>query len=209
MSKPLRILITAGSTREPIDPVRFIGNRSSGLMGAALVAAAVEGGHEVTLIAGPVTAPFQNVDRIDIETAQQMGDAVLSEFPTHDVLIMAAAIADFRPTRISSTKLARSESITIECEPTVDIVATAANSKRPGQLIVAFSLESAGDSDRARLKMLRKKVDLMVFNELTTMNSKQVAAMILSPSHPDQPLEEMDKLSFARLLLKRITQLAE
>src|SRR5271154_3336034 len=98
----MRILITAGPTREPIDPVRYIGNRSSGRMGAALSAAALAAGHTTTLIVGPVTVALPPAARrIDVETAQQMQDTVLREFPSHDLLIMAAAVADYRPKAVS------------------------------------------------------------------------------------------------------------
>src|SRR6476661_8909366 len=96
----MRVLITAGPTYEPIDPVRFIGNRSSGQMGAALASAAVEAGHDVTLVLGPVTAPMPTHDkirRIDIFSSRDLLHAVLREFPNHDLLVMAAAVADFRP----------------------------------------------------------------------------------------------------------------
>src|SRR6202035_3370761 len=97
----MRILITAGPTREPIDAVRYIGNRSSGKMGAALVTAALAAGHEVTLILGPVCVPMPAVSRrINVETAAQMHQAVLAEFPSHDLLIMAAAVADYRAKQV-------------------------------------------------------------------------------------------------------------
>src|SRR3954466_10408155 len=106
MPSPLRLLLTAGPTREPIDAVRYISNRSSGRMGAALSTAATRGGHHVTLILGPVSIPMpQNIRRIDVETSAQMHEAVLREFPAHDILIMAAAVADYRPTKVQSGKL--------------------------------------------------------------------------------------------------------
>src|SRR5262249_55325743 len=104
----MRILITAGPTHEPIDPVRYIGNRSSGKMGAALADAAIARKHDVTMILGPVTAAMPaNVRRVDVVTAGQMHDAVLREFPQHDLLIMAAAVADFRPKNIRQDKVVR------------------------------------------------------------------------------------------------------
>src|SRR5579864_8601897 len=113
----MKILITAGPTYEPIDPVRFIGNRSSGQMGVALASAALGAGHEVTLIVGPVSTPMPlEMRRIDIETAAQMHEAVLREFPSYDLLIMAAAVADFRPKEIQSDKLRRGGTLIIECE---------------------------------------------------------------------------------------------
>ena len=122
----MRVLITAGPTYEPIDPVRFIGNRSSGQMGAALATAAVEAGHEVTLILEPVTAAMPQdprIRRVDIFSSRDLLDAVLREFPSHDLLIMAAAVADFRPKQVRTEKAERGGTMTIELEATEDIVA--------------------------------------------------------------------------------------
>jgi phosphopantothenoylcysteine decarboxylase/phosphopantothenate--cysteine ligase len=178
----MRILITAGPTREPIDPVRYIGNRSSGKMGAALAEAVLRAGHTPTLILGPVTAAMPaGVRRVDVETAQQMLDAVMAEFPNHDLLIMAAAVADYRPKSVHRDKLARHGSLTIECEATQDIIATASQSKRPDQRTVGFSLEGRGNIDRAREKMLRKRLDLIVYNPTDTMSSETIEAVLLYP----------------------------
>src|SRR5829696_6823939 len=104
----MKVLITAGPTYEPIDPVRFIGNRSSGQMGAALANASTRAGHDVTLVLGPVTAPMpSNVRRIDIFSSRDLLDAVLREFPNHDLLVMAAAVADFRPKGSRTQKIER------------------------------------------------------------------------------------------------------
>src|SRR2546423_2555768 len=191
---PLRLLITAGPTREPIDAVRYISNRSSGRIGAALATAATRVSHHVTLILGPVSIPMpQNIRRIDVETAAQMREAVLREFPAHDILIMAAAIADYRPIKVQPGKLARQGSLTIECEPTDDIIAAAGKIKRPDQRTIGFSLESPGDSatasptaidratDRAREKMLRKSLDLIVYNPTQTMDSPSIESILLYP----------------------------
>src|SRR6185437_7457342 len=127
----MRVLITAGPTREPIDAVRYIGNRSSGRMGAALAAAALGAGHSVTLVLGPVSIAMPSqTRRIEVETAAQMHQAVISEFANHDLLIMAAAVADYRPKVVRTDKTPRQGSITIECEATEDIVADAARIKR-------------------------------------------------------------------------------
>src|SRR6266542_1356817 len=104
----MRILITAGPTYEPIDPVRFIGNRSSGKMGAALAETARGAGHDVTLIVGPVSAGMPaDVRRIDVMSSSEMHEAVMREFPQHELLIMAAAVADFRPKKVLSEKVHR------------------------------------------------------------------------------------------------------
>jgi phosphopantothenoylcysteine decarboxylase/phosphopantothenate--cysteine ligase len=202
--KPLRILITAGPTHEPIDPVRYIGNRSSGRMGAALAAAALAAGDSVTLIVGPVsTAMPAGARRIDVETAAEMSAAVMREFPAHDLLIMAAAVADYRPRQIHREKLARAGTLTIECEPTEDIVAAAAASRRPDQRVIGFSLESAGNVDRAREKLSRKKLNLVVYNPAATMNSEHIEATLLWPDGREEVLAPHPKQHFARILLER------
>ncbi|HSZ59184.1 MAG TPA: phosphopantothenoylcysteine decarboxylase [Tepidisphaeraceae bacterium] len=196
------VLITAGPTREPIDPVRYIGNRSSGRMGAALVSGALAAGHRVTVILGPVAFAFPaGVRRIDVETAAQMHDAVLREFPSHDLLIMAAAVADYRPIHVHSDKLGREGALTIECEATPDIVATAAKIKRPGQRIIGFSLESEGNLARARQKLARKNLDLIVYNPVGTMNSEEVEATLIWPDGREEPLPRQSKMQFAQTLL--------
>lgn len=206
----MNVLITAGPTREPIDPVRYIGNRSSGQMGAALAAAALDAGHRVTLIVGPGVVPMPpGARRIDVETASQMHQAVLREFPTHDLLIMAAAVADYRPKQIRQDKLSRGGTLSIECEPTEDIVADAARRKRPGQRTIGFSLESSGNLARAREKLLSKRLDLIVFNPLATMNSPTVGAILLWPDGRSEELPPKSKREFADALVAHAARLFE
>jgi len=204
----VRFLITAGPTREPIDPVRYIGNRSSGKMGAAMASAAARAGHEVQMIVGPVSVPMPtDVDLITIESSSDLETAVIANFPTADILIMAAAVADYRPIFVSPTKLGRGESLTLELEPVPDIVATTAASKKPHQRVVAFSLEQAGNIDRAREKMLRKGVDLMVFNPTDTMNSDVINAILLYPDGRIENLPSRTKVQFADVLIERAVAL--
>jgi phosphopantothenoylcysteine decarboxylase/phosphopantothenate--cysteine ligase len=203
----MRIVITAGPTREPIDPVRYIGNRSSGQMGAALVTAALEAGHDVTLIAGRVSATFPQVRRIDIETAAQMQEAVIEQFPAHDLLIMAAAVADFRPRSVSTQKLGRSDSLIIECESTPDIVAAAARSKRVDQRVIGFSLESAPGIERAKEKLRKKGLDMIVLNAMETMDSPTIRAALIYPDGRTEALNSKTKADFAVFLLSRVGEL--
>ncbi|HEY8751011.1 MAG TPA: phosphopantothenoylcysteine decarboxylase [Tepidisphaeraceae bacterium] len=199
----MNILITAGPTREPIDPVRYIGNRSSGRMGAALAAAAIAAGHRVTAILGPVNYHLpETALRIDVETTRQMHDAVLTEFPANDLLIMAAAVADYRPKTIHSQKLARNQSLTLELEPTEDIIAAAIRSKRLNQRTIGFSLEAPGNLTRAREKLDRKHLDLMVYNPIDTMNSLTVEATLLWPDGRSQSLPRLSKEDFAKSLIE-------
>lgn len=200
----MKVLITAGPTREPIDPVRFLSNHSSGQMGLALCEAALQAGHEVTAILGPVsfTLPFP-ARRLDVVTTREMHDAVLHEFPGHDLLIMAAAVADFRPKQVARTKLGRSGSMTLELEPTEDIVAAAAQLRRADQRIIGFSLEAAGNLQRAKEKLTRKKLDCIVFNPLETMNSPRVEATLLYPDGRAESLPPAPKGEFAATLIAR------
>jgi phosphopantothenoylcysteine decarboxylase/phosphopantothenate--cysteine ligase len=201
----MKILITAGPTREPIDAVRYIANRSSGQMGAALASATLAAGHSVTLIVGPVTATMPLVSRrIDVETSSQMLAAVMDEFPRHDALIMAAAVADYRPKYVSQEKLARQNTLTIECEATEDIVAEAGRAKRPDQVVVGFSLELQGGLARAREKLALKNLNLIVFNPGETINSPTVQATLVWPDGRDEPLPRLSKTDFAATLIEKI-----
>ena len=204
----MKVLITAGPTREPIDAVRYIGNRSSGKMGSALAGAALAQGHEVTLILGPVSVPMPDVPRrIDIETAAQMHRAVLTEFPSHDLLIMAAAVADYRPKQVHPEKLARAGALTIECEPTEDIIAAVGTMKQPAQRTVGFSLEMEGNTARAREKLSRKNLDLIVYNPTATMESASIKAILLWSGGREEQVPALLKNEFATLLLDRAEML--
>ncbi len=204
----MKILLTAGPTWEAVDAVRYIGNRSSGRMGIALAEAAVRAGHGVTAIVGPgVGAMPERVRRIDIESARQMYEAVMEAFPSHDVLIMAAAVADYRPRTAVAGKLPREKSLVIELEGTEDIAAAAVGIRRPGQRVVAFSLEAPGEVERAATKMERKGVDLMVYNPIQTMNSDQVAAVLLWPGGRREEVGCRGKGEFADVLLQRVEKL--
>ncbi|HEX2392075.1 MAG TPA: bifunctional phosphopantothenoylcysteine decarboxylase/phosphopantothenate--cysteine ligase CoaBC [Solirubrobacterales bacterium] len=165
----LRVLVTAGGTREPIDPVRFIGNRSSGRRGIALAAAAARRGADVMLVAANVALPAPaGVRRIDVETAAQMADTVAEEFPASHVLLMAAAPADFRPAAVASGKLRREGPLDLHLEPTHDILARVAAGRREGQTVVGFAAEHGGDGvASAREKLARKNADLIVLNDVS------------------------------------------
>jgi phosphopantothenoylcysteine decarboxylase / phosphopantothenate---cysteine ligase len=166
----LRVLVTAGGTREPIDPVRFIGNRSSGRMGLALAERAAARGAEVIIVAANVSLPSPaRVRRIDVESAEEMAAAVASEFPRSDILLMAAAVADFRPDAPAETKLERAGgSVELRLAATEDVVAAAARDRRPGQTIVGFAAEHGAVAiERAGEKLRRKGVDAIVFNDVS------------------------------------------
>jgi phosphopantothenoylcysteine decarboxylase/phosphopantothenate--cysteine ligase len=168
----LRVLVTAGGTREPIDSVRFIGNRSSGRMGLALAEEAARRGADVTLLAANVTIPApQGIETVAVETTAQLDEAVRTRFPDADVLIMAAAPADFRPTAVTDGKLAREpagDGISLDLEPTADIVAGVAAGRRPDQTVVGFAAEHGdGAVERGRAKLARKGLDAVVVNDIS------------------------------------------
>jgi len=166
----MRVLVTAGGTREAIDSVRFIGNRSSGRMGIALAEAAVRRGADVTLVAANVSLPVSpQIHVIAVESAAELADATRSVFPNADVLLMAAAVADFRPERAEG-KLAREGSGEIELRltETEDVVASLAKARRPEQTLVGFAAEHGVDAiARAREKLERKGLDAVVFNDIS------------------------------------------
>jgi phosphopantothenoylcysteine decarboxylase/phosphopantothenate--cysteine ligase len=164
----LRVLVTAGGTREPIDSVRFIGNRSSGRMGMALAAAAAERGAEVTMVAANVAVPGPaGVKRIDVETTAELAHETVERFETQHVLLMAAAPADFRTEPITG-KIKRQDSLNLNLQPTEDILAAIAAERGENQTIVGFAAEHGGDAvGRARAKLARKGADLIVLNDVS------------------------------------------
>jgi phosphopantothenoylcysteine decarboxylase/phosphopantothenate--cysteine ligase len=164
----VRVLVSLGGTREPLDPVRYLGNRSSGRMGAAIVAEALRRGAEVTAVtAATVVDPPAAARRLRVETAQELYDAVLAEAPAHDVIVMAAAVADFRPKRASAGKLKKEQGVPeVVLEPTPDALAELGHRRRPGQVLVGFAAETDDHLAGARRKLERKRLDLVVLNHV-------------------------------------------
>jgi phosphopantothenoylcysteine decarboxylase/phosphopantothenate--cysteine ligase len=162
------VLITAGGTREPIDPVRFIGNRSSGRMGYALAAAAERRGARVILIsAATALAPPSGCEFISVERAEQMHAAVLDRLPEATIVIKAAAVSDFRVRDIATEKLHRDGPLTLELEATEDIARSVVEQRRPGTLVIAFAAEMGFDIARAREKLRHKGADAIVLNDIS------------------------------------------
>ena len=167
----LRVLITAGGTREPIDSVRYIGNRSSGRMGIALAQAARERGAEVVLLSANVTLPVpEQLRRVEVSSAQELERACEQEFPACDVLLMAAAVADFTPAARANGKIKKEsrERLELVLEPTADVLAGLAAGRRPGQTLVGFAAEHGPDAVAlARGKLAAKGVDALVVNDIS------------------------------------------
>ena len=204
-----RVLITAGPTRERIDPVRFISNRSSGKMGFAVAQAAREAGAGVVLVAGPVSLPAPaGVRRVDVESASEMLAAVLRELPGTDLFISTAAVADYRPARAAEQKIKKtSESLDIAMERTVDVLATvAAHKDRP--FVVGFAAETESVEQNARTKLLKKNLDMIAANEVGhdkafDCEDNQLIVLTRAARHE---LARAGKLTLARGLITLIAQ---
>jgi phosphopantothenoylcysteine decarboxylase / phosphopantothenate---cysteine ligase len=207
----LRVLVTAGGTREPIDSVRYLGNRSSGRMGIALAAAAARRGADVTLIAANVALPEPpGVDRIDVETGEQLATAARAEFPGTHVLLMAAAPADFRAAGPAAGKLTRDTGLDLHLEPTEDILASLTANRRDEQTIVAFAAEAGDNVDRAREKLARKNADLIVLNDISNpeigFESQENAVTLIDPTS-ETSVPQAPKDQIAESILERVDQL--
>ena len=200
-----RFLVTAGGTREPVDPVRFVGNRSSGKMGHAIANEAARRGMDVTLVTTSDLPVLPNVKVVSVETAREMLDAVTAI--DTDVAVMAAAVADFRPTSPSETKLARSEGLdTIALEPNPDILASVV-ARDHAPIVVGFAAET-GDITRAIEKAQAKNVDLLVYNDVSEPGSgfgtDTNRVVVIEPSGETDPWPVMSKDEVAVRLVDRI-----
>jgi phosphopantothenoylcysteine decarboxylase/phosphopantothenate--cysteine ligase len=209
-----RVVVTAGGTAEPIDPVRFIGNRSSGRMGVAIADAALARGAQVTLIHGMTSVPLPAAATlVSAATTAGMRAAVLDALPSSDVLIMAAAVADFRPRTQADSKLGRGDGLTLELEPTEDILAAAsaiAHQRDPRPILVGFSAET-GSLDRAPAKAARKRVDLLVANDVSEPGSgfgtETNRVTLIRPGAPPEAWPRLTKAEVAHRLLDRVLAL--
>lgn len=208
-----RLLVTAGPTQEAIDPVRYIGNRSSGKMGIAIAREAARRGARVTLIAGPLLVELDMPieERIDVESAAEMAEACKQQHDAADVVIMAAAVADLRPTDPADRKIKKSEAKEVlTLEPTEDILAWMGAHKRKNELLVGFALETAADKELGREKMRRKQLDLLVFNSLADAGAgfghDTNKVTFLFPDNTEEELPLMSKQDVARRLLDRIEE---
>jgi phosphopantothenoylcysteine decarboxylase/phosphopantothenate--cysteine ligase len=207
----LRVLVTAGGTREPIDSVRYLGNRSSGRMGIALAAAAARRGADVTLIAANVSlSEPAGVHRIDVENGGELARAAQAEFPEAHVLLMAAAPADFRASKPATGKLTRDAGLDLHLEPTEDILAGLTASRSDEQTIVAFAAEAGNNVDRAREKLTRKNADLVVLNDISNpsigFESNENAVTMIDPAS-DTVIPQASKDTVADAILERVDQL--
>jgi phosphopantothenoylcysteine decarboxylase/phosphopantothenate--cysteine ligase len=205
------LLVTAGGTREALDPVRYIGNRSSGKMGYALADAAQSRGAKVILISGPSALhPPARCELIKVTTADQMRNSVLARMIESTIIVKAAAVADYRPVSVSEQKLKRSGPLTLELEPTEDILAEVVRQRRPGQLIVGFAAETQNQMENGRAKLLRKGADAIVVNDVAQegigFDADSNAATFLTHTKAIE-LPQMSKRALADRILDEILTL--
>ena len=204
------VLITAGGTREPIDPVRFLGNRSSGRMGHALAEAAQARGAEVTLITASPLPIAPGIAPVLVETTEEMRTALHSHLPRATIVIGAAAVADFRPVHYNASKLRRSGPMMLSLEPTPDLIAEAVRLRRPGTLVIAFAAETEDLQTNAHAKLLRKGVDAIIANDISLaglgFESERNAGLFLT-ADITEPLPEGSKRQMADRIFTHITHL--
>lgn len=212
----LSVLVTAGPTREAIDPVRFISNRSSGKMGYAIAEAAVQRGAQVTLVSGPVALPAPAGIRevVRAEAAAEMEEAVLARAEQMDVIIQSAAIADFRPAQVALQKLKKGDGVdVIALKPTNDFSIILGKRKRPDQILVGFAAETQNLVAHAQQKLASKNLDLIVANDVTREGAgfdvDTNIVTLLSPDGTATPLPKMSKRAVAEAILDRVITLRQ
>ncbi|MBB4638735.1 bifunctional phosphopantothenoylcysteine decarboxylase/phosphopantothenate--cysteine ligase CoaBC [Longimicrobium terrae] len=205
------VVVTAGPTREPIDPVRFIGNRSSGRMGYEIAAAAWRRGAQTILIAGPSHLPVpEGVELRRVETAEQMRAAVAEALPAADTLVMSAAVADFRPANAATDKIKKEAGGVpqIVLEPTADVLRATRDVRPAGCVVVGFALETADVVENGRRKLHGKGLDLLVVNDATEPGAgfevETNRVVLLQPDLPDEALPLMSKAEVADRILDRV-----
>ena len=210
----LRVLVSAGGTREPIDSVRYVGNRSSGRMGLALAHEAARRGADVTLVHANVSLPIPaGVRSIAVETAAELENALKAEFEAADVLVMAAAPADFRPATPDAGKISKlgREGLVLELEPTTDILAALAAARRPGQTLVGFAAEHGGGAvERGRAKLVRKGLDAVVVNDISRSDigfdsEENEVTIVLADG--ERPVRRAPKTEVAGAILDAVQEL--
>lgn len=205
----MKFVVTAGPTREPLDPVRFISNRSSGKMGYAVAEAAIAAGHEVTLISGPVCLePPRDVRFVAITTSDELHDAVKLAAGDCDVLVMCAAVADYKPAKVNAHKLAKQRGrSSLELVPTIDVLTSIASGER-NFLVVGFAAETHDVEERAQRKLRAKNCDVIVANDVSHsdsgMESDENEVVIFTRDGKSERIARAAKKNVARELVKKI-----
>ena len=209
----LKVLVTAAGTREPIDPVRFVGNRSSGKMGYAIAQAAAQRGAEVLLVTGPSALAIPaNVKGVKVETTNEMLEAVMEAYGKMDVVIKAAAVADYRPRDVADQKIKKKtdDALTVVMDKNPDILKEL-GARKAHQVLVGFAAETQNLLDNAREKIVKKNLDMIVANDVTAagagFNTDTNIVKFLYPSGEVRSLEQMAKTEVANLLLDAVMEL--
>ena len=209
----LKVLVTAAGTREPIDPVRFVGNRSSGKMGYAIAQAAAQRGAEVLLVTGPSALAIPaNVKGVKVETTNEMLEAVMEAYEKMDVVIKAAAVADYRPRDVADQKIKKKtdDALTVVMDKNPDILKEL-GARKAHQVLVGFAAETQNLLDNAREKIVKKNLDMIVANDVTAagagFNTDTNIVKFLYPSGEVRSLEQMAKTEVANLLLDAVMEL--
>ncbi len=203
----MRFLVTAGPTREPIDPIRYLSNRSSGKMGYAIAEAALSAGHDVVLVSGPTHLPApRGAEIVRVTTTDEMDEAVRQHSAACDVLVMVAAVADYKPAHVSPLKIKKTgKNLSLELIPTRDILASVAKSER-NFLVVGFAAETENVEENARTKLREKNLDMMVANDVsdsaTGMESDENALTILFRNGEMRKFSRASKKILAHELVK-------
>jgi phosphopantothenoylcysteine decarboxylase/phosphopantothenate--cysteine ligase len=208
------VLVTAGGTREAIDPVRYIGNRSSGKMGHALADAAARRGARVVLVTTASRPVAVGVDVVRVESAEELHDAVMARAGEADAVIMAAAVADFRPKAVAPQKLKKGDGVPeVLLEPTIDILAALGRTKRAGQVVVGFAAETERIEEHAAAKLVAKRVDLMVANDVSAadagfeVDTNRAVLLDAEGGVAETPL--LTKVALADVVLDRVAELID
>ncbi len=203
----MKIVITAGGTREYIDPVRYISNASTGKMGYALAQAAVDAGHTVLLISAPTTLEKPNgAKRIDVEGSEEMFEAVKAAFDDADCLIMAAAVSDYRPKNKAPLKIKKTaKELVLTLEPTTDIIKWAGENKG-NRIIVGFALEDANLLENAEKKMKAKNMDIIIANSPAAISADSSSVHIKAIGQDWQTLPVSKKSVTAQIIISRIEE---
>ena len=209
----LKVLVTAAGTREPIDPVRFVGNRSSGKMGYAIAQAAAQRGAEVLLVTGPSALAIPaNVKGVKVETTNEMLEAVMEAYEKMDVVIKAAAVADYRPRDVADQKIKKKtdDALTVVMDKNPDILKEL-GARKAHQVLVGFAAETQNLLDNAREKIVKKNLDMIVANDVTAagagFNTDTNIVKFLYPSGEVRSLEQMAKTEVANLILDAVMEL--
>jgi phosphopantothenoylcysteine decarboxylase/phosphopantothenate--cysteine ligase len=201
----MRVLITAGPTREYLDPVRYLSNASSGRIGCALAQAALLAGHQVTLVLGPCPAePPEGAEVVRVTTAEEMREAVAARFDACDVFLASAAVADYRPVERRPEKIKKGEArLTVELERTPDILAEMSRRRRK-QILVGFCLETEDLERRARGKLEAKALDLVVANDPEAIAADRQDALLMARHGPTKRLAGVTKADLAQAILEAL-----